>query len=97
MIMITDHWIEIRLDRMLANSQWIDMFRMAKVYNLEGSPSDHNPLLLVPEQQFKGNKRRHFKFENAWLAEPMCFQIIKDCWEWESNENVTQKVRKCAD
>ncbi|KAK1360251.1 hypothetical protein POM88_044725 [Heracleum sosnowskyi] len=53
----TDHWIEIRLDRVLANSQWLRMFTMAKVYNLEVSPSNHSLLLLVPEEQTKGNKK----------------------------------------
>ncbi|KAL8119408.1 hypothetical protein AgCh_016796 [Apium graveolens] len=93
----TDHWIEIRLDRVLSNMQWSNMFEMVKVYNLEGSPSDHSPLLLIPEQQSRGNKRKQFRFENAWLTEPVCFQIIKDCWEEEGNRNVNQKVRRCAD
>ncbi|KAK1393650.1 hypothetical protein POM88_012706 [Heracleum sosnowskyi] len=42
----SDHWIEIRLDRVLANNQWLSMFDMAKVYDLEGSPSDYSPLLV---------------------------------------------------
>ncbi|XP_074342547.1 uncharacterized protein LOC141680143 [Apium graveolens] len=70
---------------------------MAKVYNLEGSPSDHSPLLLIPEQQTRGNKRRHFHFENAWLIEPMCFQIIKNCWEEYTNSGVLKKVNNCAE
>lgn len=60
-----DNWIEIRLDRVLANTQWLHMFSMAKVYNLEGFPSDHSPLLLIPEQKLKGNRRRQFRFENV--------------------------------
>ncbi|KAK1366627.1 hypothetical protein POM88_042188 [Heracleum sosnowskyi] len=47
----TDHWTEIKLDRVLANPQWLSIFDMAKVYNLEISPSDHTPLLLCPEMQ----------------------------------------------
>ncbi|KAK1379690.1 hypothetical protein POM88_026434 [Heracleum sosnowskyi] len=54
----TAHWVEIRLDRVLVNSQWLRMFEMSKVYNLEGSPSDHSPLLLVPEEQIDGKERR---------------------------------------
>lgn len=60
-----DHWTEIRLDRVLANNSWLDLFHAAKVYNMEGSPSDHSPLLLIPESLSRGNKRRPFKFENA--------------------------------
>lgn len=56
----TDHWIEIRLDRVRFNTQWINMFHMTKVYNLEGSPSDHSLLLLVLQHQIKGNKKGIF-------------------------------------
>lgn len=85
---------EIRLDRVIVNTLWNNLFQMAKVYNLEGSHSDHNHLLLLPEQQMSGYKKRHFCFENAWLMKPMCFQIIKDCWEEENELYVRQKVKK---
>ncbi|XP_074325825.1 uncharacterized protein LOC141663875 [Apium graveolens] len=93
----TYHWTEIRLDRVLANTQRLHMFDMAKVYNLEGSPSDHSPLLLCSESQLKGNRKHHFRFENAWLTEPMYFQIIKDCWEEDDNSSITKKLAKCAE
>ncbi|KAL8111889.1 hypothetical protein AgCh_019552 [Apium graveolens] len=73
------------------------MFPLAKVYNLEGSPSDHSLLLLVPKRHTGGNTKRQFRFENAWLTEPMCFQIIKDRWEEDENNNVVQKIDKCAE
>lgn len=90
----TELWTEIRLDRVLANTQWLSVFHMAKVYNMEGSPSDHSPLLLIPEHLIRGNKRRHFRFENAWLTEAMCSQIIKNCWEMGGISTVPQKVKK---
>lgn len=69
---------------------------MAKVYNVEISPSDHSPLLLCPETQVRGNKKRQFHFENAWLTEPMCSQIMKDCWDDNESDTVLQKLNKCA-
>ena len=42
----TDNWVETRLDRVLTTEGWIDWFPMSKLYNLEGSPSDHSPCLL---------------------------------------------------
>ncbi|XP_074327886.1 uncharacterized protein LOC141665802 [Apium graveolens] len=92
----TDHWTEVRLDRVLANNDWLERFHTAKVYNLEGSPSDHSPLLLVPDSMNRGNRKRHFRFENAWLTEPACFQIVKSCWEEEDNGSVIQKLKSCA-
>lgn len=93
----TDHHIEIRLDRVLANSLWLDKFQLAKIYNLVGSQSDHSPLLLIPELQTRGDIKRHFRFENAWLTEPMCFQIIKDGWAVENIGDIMQKMKCCAE
>lgn len=93
----TSHWTEVRMDRVLANPSWVDIFHTAKLYNMEGSPSDHSPLLLIPEVAHKGVRKRHFKFENAWLTEPMCFQIVKSYWEEEDNSNVLQKLKCCAE
>lgn len=93
----TDHWTEIRLDRVLANIHWLNTFDRAKVYNLEGSPSDHSPLLLCPDMQNRDNRRRFFRFENAWLTEPMCFQIIRECWDCEANISIVQRINRCAE
>lgn len=76
----TEHWTEIRLDRVLANTAWLNMFLFAKFYNLEGSPSDHSPLLTIPEVKKEGRRAVKFKFENAWLTEPMCGQIVRESW-----------------
>lgn len=93
----TAQWTEIGLDRVQANSKWLSLFNMAKVYNLEGSPSDYSPLLLCPESHIRGNKKCSFRFENAWLTEPLCSQIIKDCWVDEDDNSITQKIGRCAE
>lgn len=92
-----DQWIEIRLDRVLVNIQWSSCFNLAKVYNLEGSPSDHSPLLLISEQPTRGNKARQFRFENSWLTKLQCFQIIKDCWEALDTLNVSKRIKLCGE
>lgn len=73
----TDQWTEIRLDRVLENAAWLDKFPMTNVYYLEGSPSYHNPLLTIPEVKRLGRKAFTFKFENTWLTEPTCGQILR--------------------
>lgn len=93
----TEHWVEIRLDRVLTNNQWFDLFPTTKVYNLEGSPSDHSPLLVVPEVQSKGSKKFKFRFENAWLLDPMCVQIVKDSWLGQEEASIVQKIQYCAE
>lgn len=77
----TEDWTEVRLDRALTNASWLNLFPLAKLYNLEGSTSYHSPLLLNPRQKTISNYQRRFRFENAWLTEPMCEQLIKDVWE----------------
>lgn len=44
----TNKHIEVRLDRALVNSVFLNVFKDAKLTNLETSTSDHSPLLLEP-------------------------------------------------
>ncbi|KAK1373805.1 hypothetical protein POM88_029998 [Heracleum sosnowskyi] len=68
----TDDWMEVRLDRALTTEVWLNMFPMAKLYNVEGTTSDHSPILLVPQVISKVITPYRFKFENASMTEPMC-------------------------
>lgn len=76
----TDNWVEIRLDRAVASSSWLSVFKDAKLTNIEVSTSDHNPILLEPKMINSVPKVRKLKFENAWLREPVCKIIVKDAW-----------------
>lgn len=60
-------WMEVKLDRALTTEEWLDKFPMAKLYNLEGSTSDHSPIILIPKKNEVRQVRVKFKFENAWL------------------------------
>lgn len=70
--------MEVRLDGALITGEWITNFPLAKLYNLEGAPSDHSALLLVPQTKIRNQKSYRFKFENAWITEPMCEQLVRD-------------------
>lgn len=73
------------------------MFPLAKLYNLEVSSSDHSPILLLLEVCAKNVGRRKFQFENAWLTEPMCKQLVLENWEEGSGENIQHKVKLCSE
>ncbi|KAL8106853.1 hypothetical protein AgCh_023591 [Apium graveolens] len=45
----TENWLEIRLDRALVTNGWYGLFPLAKLYRVEGSPSDHSPIFLEPK------------------------------------------------
>lgn len=93
----TKDFTEIRLDRVLSDAEWLNMYPMAKVYNLEGSTSDHSPLLLVPKVAIQIAKVNRFRFENAWLVDPMCEQLVKNEWETNSCSDIQGKIQSCGE
>uniref|UniRef100_A0A803PVR0 Reverse transcriptase domain-containing protein n=1 Tax=Cannabis sativa TaxID=3483 RepID=A0A803PVR0_CANSA len=92
----TSNWVEVRLDRALANQKWLEIFNSAKLINMEISSSDHCPILLIPYDQDVYLTKKRFRFENAWLREPMCAQIVKDSWELCCMKTVTEKIDYCG-
>ncbi|XP_074347517.1 uncharacterized protein LOC141686377 [Apium graveolens] len=80
----------------MTNSDWLSMFPMAKLYNLEGSSSDHSPIFLIPQVSPRLNTQFRFKFENAWMSEPMCEVIVRDGWSGEVDNNILQKIKICS-
>lgn len=58
-----------RLDRVLCNVEWRDLFLGASVFNLPRVKSDHHPILLKIERERSGNKDNlPFLFEFAWTT-----------------------------
>ena len=76
--------IQERLDRCLANAQWKEHFRGSFVTHLEKRRSDHLPLLLCLRTRLetpqKKRKKRLFRFEEMWLREESCEEIIREAW-----------------
>ncbi|KAL8146376.1 hypothetical protein AgCh_004207 [Apium graveolens] len=66
----TEAWLEIRLDRAMATGDWFELFPLARLYNLEGTPSDHSPIFMMPTNRSSMGGKKRFRFENAWLTEP---------------------------
>ncbi|XP_060962217.1 uncharacterized protein LOC115711062 [Cannabis sativa] len=93
----TGSWVEIRLDRAMATPHWIELFHSAQLVNLEISSSDHCLLLLELVNNVLTAAPRHFKFENAWLREPMCLQVVRDSWETSNGDSITVKIKRCGE
>lgn len=87
------YWIEVRLDRVLTNQEWLFMFPGAKLYNMEGSNSDHSPIMLIPRKGGGGKVKRKFQFENVWLLEPMCQLIVEDNWKEYEQHDIQTKLK----
>ncbi|XP_074378269.1 uncharacterized protein LOC141719789 [Apium graveolens] len=88
--------MEVRLDRVLTDENWLNNFPMAKLYNLEGAPSDHSAILLNPQVINRRARVHRFRFENAWLTEPMYEQLVREGWIEGQESNVQEKIKRCS-
>ncbi|XP_035545422.1 uncharacterized protein LOC118348263 [Juglans regia] len=70
--------IKERLDRGIANLEWIELFPNAYITTLTRDSSDHAPILLDTSKNHQSNKS--FKFEEFWLRDPSIFITIKKAW-----------------
>lgn len=76
--------IQERLDKGVANENWISMFPMVKVQHLVHSFSDHCPLLINTAKEDKRRPKSHFKFEAWWILEDSFLDEAKHIWETTS-------------
>ncbi|KAL8551509.1 hypothetical protein ACS0TY_000564 [Phlomoides rotata] len=75
--------IRERLDRGVANSSWMARFPKFRVKNLLRVLSDHSPLEIrwdSDEVVPRRSRRRPFRFEEKWLQEPQCREVVRDAW-----------------
>ncbi|XP_024195673.1 uncharacterized protein LOC112198800 [Rosa chinensis] len=90
-----------RLDRGFMDTMAADEFPRAHEFHVEVGASDHLPLVFDLEgtglQRKVGGKRR-FMFENFWVKEQRCGDIVKEVWENQSmvDNNLLGKITKCA-
>ncbi|KAL5565680.1 hypothetical protein UlMin_028844 [Ulmus minor] len=99
------NFIQERLDRMLGNSGWSDMFPNSIVHHLRLWGSDHRPLLIEVLKDGevsslgKSLRRGRFHFEEAWADEPECRDTILKHWREQTAGNldeVANKLHQCA-
>ncbi|KAH1107936.1 hypothetical protein J1N35_011704 [Gossypium stocksii] len=86
--------IQERLDRGVANYDWMDIFPQYLVEHLAHSFSDHCPLLLdtIGRVSCKENKKNFFFwFEAKWCLEQSFEEAVRQAWE-DSNSNVPTKL-----
>ena len=72
----------VRLDRMVANEKWLNIFGEAKVYHRAMAASDHCLLnLSLRHRTRKKGERKRFMFEAMWTREEGCRKVIEDAWD----------------
>ncbi|KAF7821145.1 reverse transcriptase [Senna tora] len=70
-----------RIDRFLANSEWIHCFPEALNYHLPRIKSDHLPMLLVSKPSNNLNLTRPFRCERVRLQEPSFINLASNYWK----------------
>ena len=95
------HLIWERLDRGVANYDWLAKFLAASVRHLHCFSSDHRPIKLVfyPNSESQRWFRRPFHFEEMWLDDRGCSDTVLRAWEIQQEGNpmfkVSKKLKKC--
>lgn len=92
----THRWVQEKLDRVFVNEDWRSMFPTNRVQNLVAPSSDHSaPFLQVSVWRLVPRAFR-FCFENSWLKEERCSEIVAECWHSYEGEDVGGKINRCA-
>lgn len=89
-------WIQERLDRGMANSKWNEMFPLAEVQVLATSTSDHMPLMLHLHRKVFVQRGRRFKFENMWIGDEECKNIVQACWNEQNMGDLLETIDRCC-
>ena len=96
-----EYMIWERLDRGVANYDWMSKFPAATVRHLHCYSFDHRPicLLLNPNNEAQRWNKKPFRFEEMWLADRGCGETVLQAWQVEALGTpmfkVTQKLKKC--
>ena len=93
----TEAWVEECLDRALATTSWWNLFLVAKVWSLEASCFDHLPIFLDPNPSNSIPRNKRFRFENLWIREAECDDIIQRSWASTIGLPIQQKLADCRE
>ena len=90
-----------RLDRGVANYEWLARFLIGRIRHLNCFTLDHRLILLSlnPNGEHQRWRRKPFCFEAMWLTNSECNGIISRAWEVNQEGTpmhvVSKKLKKC--
>lgn len=94
------HSVWERLDRGMANREWLLRFAGTIVHHLPSFSSDHCPLWVVPKELILSTAAKPFRFEEMWLAEKGCTETIQAVWAVQDSVDpcirVIRKIERCG-
>lgn len=101
----SEGFVEERLDKALANDEWIDLFPSFRVRNMVWDSSDHKPIVVKACKYISYVDRavpwdsKPFKFEAKWLHVEGFKDVVSQAWEDSSRScfgDWSSKVEKCV-
>ena len=86
--------VEERLDRVCTNTDWSLLFPDAQVSRIDFDLSDHLPILWKCKLRGANtcSKKRRFQFENMWILEPSCKDVIMLAWSSTQHADVVDNI-----
>ena len=80
-----------RLDRAVATNEWFSVFAGTKVHHLDVTSSDHKALWISLEHMHC-SFQKPFHFEQMWLTDKGCSEIVEAVWSVNCNESWDTRV-----
>jgi hypothetical protein len=68
-----------KLDRVLINFEWENLFPRSSARKIPRLMSDHNPIILDPHEKIEP-KSREFRFEKSWIKHPNFLTRVEKAW-----------------
>lgn len=93
----TANHVEVRLERAIVSHDFLSLFQEAKLTNLEVSTSDHCPIMLETQVIRTTFTIKPFRFENAWLREPMRCTLVEYVWQNNPSISFYDKLQQCSE
>lgn len=83
-----------RLDRGMVTNDWLMKFPRMRIHHLTSDSSDHCPLWIVLDGLEVANPAKPFRFEEMWLLDPSCSNVVEAVWSSIESTDSTVKVVK---
>lgn len=93
---INDELVKCRLDRVVANQEWFELFPQAHAMYLQKVSSDHIPLItnLVGENW---KRCASFKYDQRWVQREGFMELMSNFWRSNSADpelSLVEKIKK---
>ena len=89
----------LRLDWMVANSSWLELYLEARVYHRSMSSSDHCLLTLnLKNVHPRKSVKKRFQFEAMWVREERCKDVVEGAWEpyrGDLGYSIMDRLKRC--